>query len=274
MCYCNHRKYAKDKNEIPQWEEGCNNFLNNADAWNYNFEKEYSKGDCEQSVLSQLIFIKLYKELGNIENAIMLEDGISICVEKGKKKKGFLFDVMNNPNSCQPHFQAECKNYNSGKMLFGEIYHTIGNFAPIPRTIITKYYGPNLQLIHRDLNELWPWLLKFLQDNWGEFPTKVYELMTFKEYMKYSCQQMYFNNIFDQLYRMYREYEGEVKWEKIIEQLTTKEISEEDTLISFNELFEENKIEEIDNQIKFLIELRGRYIISLLKKTSQTNSNL
>ena len=165
MCYCNHKKYAKYKNDIPQWEEGCINFLNNADAWNYNFEKEYSKRDCEQSVLSQLIFIKLYKELGNIENAIMLKDGISICVKKGKKEKSFLFDVMNNPNSCQPHFQAECKNYNNGKMLFGEIYHTIGNFAPIPRTVVTRYFGPSLQGIHLNLNELWPWFLKFLKDN-------------------------------------------------------------------------------------------------------------
>ena len=40
--------------------------------------------------------------------------------------------------------------------------------APVPKTIVSKNYGPNLQHIHKDLNELWPWFLKFLQDNWKD----------------------------------------------------------------------------------------------------------
>ena len=42
-------------------------------------------------------------------------------------------------------------------------------------------------------------------------------------------------------------------------------LDEQDELISFDDLFREGNIKEIDNRIVFLIELRGRFIISLLK---------
>ena len=102
-----------------------------------------------------------------------------------------------------------------------------------------------------------------MQDNWMCFPTDIYELMSFKEYMKYSCQQMYYESIFNKLYSIYTASENKTDniWDGII--------SDQDRLISFDDLLKKSDIEtieEIDKRITFLIELRGRFIIYLLKK--------
>ena len=195
--------------------------------------------------------------------------GLSIKVKKNRISKTFLFDVMHNSGeSCQPCQQARKLHYNNGKMKFEKIYHTIGNFAPVPRTIISKNYGPNLQQIHLQLNELWPWFLKFLKDNWEEFPTEVAEIMTFEEYMVFTCQQMYFSNIFESVYEIYNKNPN-ICWEEdIIQPLLGWNISKDDTLISFNELLKSDNvrnIEDLDKRIMFLIELRGRCIMYLLQ---------
>ncbi|MCJ0550573.1 hypothetical protein MMJ62_05675, partial [Enterococcus cecorum] len=189
-------------------------------------------------------------------------------VKKNDTSKTFLFDVMHNPGkSFRPCQQASKLNYNNGKMKFEKIYHTIGNFAPVPRTIISKNYGPNLQQIHLQLNELWPWFLKFLKDNWEEFPTEVPKVMIFEEYMVFTCQQMYFSNIFELVYEIYNENPNKC-WKGIIQKTLECNISKDDTLISFNELLKSENvrnIEELDKRIMFLIELRGRCIMHLLQ---------
>lgn len=262
MVFCNHTKNVRYKNEINQWKDGYSKFLISKNSWKYSFENEYSRKDCEQSILSQMIFINLFmKTCGSCE-ADMYSGGKSINININGLEKQFLFDVMNNPNKGnQPYTQAKYCDYKS--MKFKELYHTIGNFAPVPKTIVSRYYGPNLQLIHRDLNELWPWFLKFLQDNWEFFPTKVYEVMSFREYMRYTCQEMYYANIFNE---SYTKYQNNSTWESIINDISDNKFLENDTLISFNDLFEKKDIEEIDNRISFLIELRGRYIIYCLNK--------
>lgn len=103
------------------------------------------------------------------------------------------------------------------------------------------------------------------------FPTVIYELMSFKEYMKYSCQQMYYERIFNKLYCIYNVSENKTDniWDKIIRELSNIVIDEQDRLISFDNLLKKSDIEmieEIDKRITFLIELRGRFIIYLLKK--------
>lgn len=260
MCYCKHKKYARSKKEMIAWEKGCSEYLKSENAWKYSFDSEYSMVDCEQSVLSQLIFIRLFGKIIKFTNIEMVEGGRAISIEDKNIKKDFLFDIMHNPKSCQPHEQAQLYAY--GKLGFEKIYHTIGNMAPVPKTIVSKNYGPNLQHIHKDLNELWPWFLKFLQDNWKEFPTEVDTLMSFREYMTYTCQQIYFTRIFDKVYKLYNEGRN---WEELIYELEREKIEKNDTLISFNNLFkDEESISEMDRRIKFLIELRGKYIIHLL----------
>ena len=110
-----------------------------------------------------------------------------------------------------------------------------------------------------------------MQDNWMCFPTDIYELMSFKDYMKYSCQQMYFESIFNKLYSIYTKNESKTDnmWNEILKELSNTVIAEQDKLISFDDLLKKGdieKIEEIDKRITFLIELRGRFMISLLKK--------
>ena len=110
-----------------------------------------------------------------------------------------------------------------------------------------------------------------MQDNWMCFPTDIYELMSFKEYMKYSCQQMYYESIFNKLYSIYTASENKTDniWDGIISELSNTVIAEQDRLISFDDLLKKSDIEtieEIDKRITFLIELRGRFIIYLLKK--------
>ena len=58
-------------------------------------------------------------------------------------------------------------------------------------------------------------------------------------------------------------------WDGIIRELSNTVIAEQDRLISFDDLLKKSDIEtieEIDKRITFLIELRGRFIIYLLKK--------
>ena len=98
------------------------------------------------------------------------------------------------------------------------------------------------------------------------FPTDIYELMSFKEYMKYSCQQMYYERIFNKLYCIYNASENKTDniWDKIIRELSNIVIDEQDRLISFDNLLKKSDIEmieEIDKRITFLIELRGRLYI-------------
>lgn len=60
-----------------------------------------------------------------------------------------------------------------------------------------------------------------------------------------------------------------ILWDEIIRKLSNAVIAEQDQLISFDDLFKRSDIEtieEIDKRITFLIELRGRFIIYLLKK--------
>ena len=246
----------------------------NAIQWDYNFENDsYARNDktigYEQTELSKSVFVETFGQNG-FQAMIKPNDRIAISVKKNNIEKDFLFDIMNNPNKCQPKYQAEVYNYNNGALKFKAIYHTIGNFAPVPRTIVSKNYGPNLQMIHRNLNELWPWFLKYMADNWCEWPTKVQELLSFKEYMICSCQQMYYKNIFDEIYEKFIENRNDFQIDLAEEILSwnnkIKANDFEENLISFNELFEKGNIDEIDKRIGFLIQLRGKCITYLITK--------
>lgn len=65
MTYCVHEKYKHYKTEIENWEEGYLNFINSKEPWKYDF-KEGNEGytentHYEQSILSQLIFAKVFE---------------------------------------------------------------------------------------------------------------------------------------------------------------------------------------------------------------------
>ena len=243
MAYCVHKKGTHWNTEINNWKEGYFNFIKSEEPWKYDFEIGGERYDekispenthYESSILSQLIFIEVFNRQNLI--AEIDKNAKSIKVKNGYVEKYFLFDVMHNPRSgCQPCQQGSRYDYN---MEFKMMYHCLGNFAPVPKTIIYKNYGPRLQQIHMNLNELWPCLLKFMQDNWMYFPTKISELMSFKEYMKYTCQQMYFENIFIELYEIYKgtkEKAGNEMWNRLLEKLFSAETENHDKLISFDD---------------------------------------
>lgn len=249
-------------------EEGYLSFLED-NNWKYNFDKEYSKSDTEQSFLSRMIFCSLFKNM-NYMCELPKGDDIAIKVSKENWLEPcyFLFDVMHNPKEGhQPYILAKKM---QKQLRFDRYYHTIGNFAPVPRTIVYKRCGPNLQLKHKHLSELWCRFLKYMQENWEKWPTKIHEKITFKEYMICSCQHLYYKQIFDEVYSKYRRntslnrsnWKNEVdNWNKKI-----REVTFDEELISIDNLLEEENIEEIDVMINFLIEARGHCILCLLKK--------
>ena len=87
MCYCKHKKYARSKKEMIAWEKGCSEYLKSENAWKYSFDSEYSMVDCEQSVLSQLIFIRLFGKIIKFTNIEMVEGGRAISIEDKNIKK-------------------------------------------------------------------------------------------------------------------------------------------------------------------------------------------
>ena len=63
--YCKHIKGKHYRTEIEDWKEGYSKYLKSIEPWNYNFEKGEDKylenTHYEQSILSQLIFIEIFK---------------------------------------------------------------------------------------------------------------------------------------------------------------------------------------------------------------------
>lgn len=278
--------YDKEKMKEKEYsEEGYISFLKD-NNWKYDFVKneEFSTSDAEQSFLSRMIFCHLFEKIDSLYMC-ELPRGDNIAIQVSKKGRSelcyFLFDVMHNPKkSCQPADMGEAV---GSKISFGKIYHTIGNFAPIPRTVTYNNYGQNLQFIHSALNELWCWMLKFMKDNWKCWPTKVGEIISFEDYMILSCQHLYFQEIFDEFYPLYSNKSLEhVKWSECITEWNTKIRSEKSDclLLSFDDLFDKlpknkkrqvckedkNIIKEIDKRISFLIEARGRCILEILRE--------
>src|SRR5699024_12362830 len=86
----------------------------NAIQLDYTFENDsYARNDktigYEQTELSKRIFVDLFNKNG-FPAMIKPNDRIAICVKKNNMEQDFLFDIMNNPNKCQPKYQAEVYN--------------------------------------------------------------------------------------------------------------------------------------------------------------------
>lgn len=252
-------------------------------GWDYVFDGEYTTSDKEQSLLCRTIFTNIIPLISNFDSEVYPRDEISILIKNDSGlSKTFLFDVMHNPKKRkQPYAQANYLSIDIDEVNFIDIYHTIGNFAPIPRTVVTRYFGPRLQGIHLNLNELWPWFLKFLKDNWEDFPTKVSELISFNEYMNLSCQHLYFESVFTGFYDEYKETDlSNIDWLSLINSWNEEIDGErfDNKLISFNTLLDfadktndekATDVLEVYKQIRFLIEARGRCIYYLAQKAQE-----
>lgn len=237
MVYCEHqyrRRFAKERTE-KDWENKAEDFIDNG-SWNYCFKGEATVSDPEQSFLCRYVFAKLMgietKEIP--ANKIYIKDD----------NITYHFDLMNNLKDDQ--FENK---------------YTIGNFAPIPAEPFPypkDQTHAHLQLIHNWNNERWDLLLKHLKDNWclGD--------LTFNQYMINTCQQLYFANVFEEFYKKYKNKKlDKVNWNKVVSDWN-QEIGENDLdAVSFKNPDSQAKIE-------FLIEARGRCILSILKKQITT----
>ena len=110
----------------------------------------------------------------------------------------FHFDIMNNPSvsnnvySCGL-FKGCDKNLRQDVL---NIYHTIGNMAPIPwfKSTDTSYIDG--QGLHKSLDERWDLFLQILKDNWNKWNKECADL-TFENYMILTCQQVCYEEIYE-----------------------------------------------------------------------------
>lgn len=109
----------------------------------------------------------------------------------------FHFDVMNNPNmannvyscgifkKCSPDLRKKVK----------DIYHSIGNMAPVPWFKIKGDNYIDIQGLHRSLDERWDLLLLVLKANWNLWNKGC--KLTFEQYMILTCQQPCYEEIYN-----------------------------------------------------------------------------
>lgn len=170
----------------------------------------------------------------------------------------FHFDVMNN---------SKCNNkkYSSGlfriccedeRKLVEEIYHSIGNIAPIPwfETMGGNYIDG--QKLHASVDERWDIYLQLLKDNWISWNSVSKYPLTFEKYMILTCQQMYYKDIYN------------VVKDTLVKDITIKDIdywnnmiTEESQLLDFSTIQESGNIADI---ITKLIKIRCKEIQILL----------
>lgn len=204
-----------------------------------------------------------------------------------RENRRFHFDIMNNPKeynnsfSCglfsimDPPTRKDCLN----------IYHNIGNMAPIPWFIPNGTKAINSQSLHKSLDERWDLYLRVLRSFWSEWSME-WEI-GFEEYMKKTCQQMYFcipisgsipdskgneirfNNIDTMPEEEYKEFKEGIdpelinKWDKYIDEY--KDETPKLELVSFSHL-SDGGCKSIGIKIKRLIEIRNIVIKTKLKQ--------
>lgn len=186
--------YLKEKNKF-KWMDMQKEWLDEIKCkWrklaiaSYNFmdHDEWTVGDYEQSPLCQLIWGEILSHFlskkydqaytYSINRNVLLVKSDTTCFR-------FLFDVMNNGKARYNRNKIE---EDKNVYEFTYPYHYIGNFTPIPGMVRLPR---SLQFIHRDFNEDWNQMLKYLQNHWKEFKM---EDLSFDDYIEMTFQSAYF----------------------------------------------------------------------------------
>lgn len=195
--------------------DGLKRFIESEAPWNHLFDdeaREYSRSeDCEASVLSKLLFFNLFSIMRDFaldRESIVLNkrfDFETHCsggeakygqfLPGGEGQQGeilsFHFDIMSNPNCARSSYRigTMAKDNGAVPLSFRDVYHTIGNFAPLPWWIPNppgfKAKYENLQAIHNGFAEWWDVLLLYLQQNMPKHS------MSFRDYLILTCQFFY-----------------------------------------------------------------------------------
>ena len=241
MVYCKHefkRRFSKERKDN-KWDEKAEKFIKKG-SWKYSFIDEATVSDSEQSFLSRYVFAKIMR----IDTAIIPANKIYIKADNAT----YHFDLMN--NFSDKSFEKKYK-------------YTIGNFAPIPAKRFdysTTAQNAHLQMIHKWNNEEWDKLLVFLKNNWP------YKKSSFVDYMINTCQQLYYQEIFNDFYNECPDLE-KVEWKESIELWNLKiRKNKKLSIVSFDNSVKSRK------KIEFLIEARGRCILSLLGNQNTAKS--
>lgn len=258
-CTNSKPSYCKEKTEWRYidnqkiWEEGYENYLRSA-KWCYNFENEPSRGHCEQSFLSQMIFGHLLITHGyndfSINRNYMYVNGKDILIH---------FDLMNNPKECHEIGKKAAHDVSCNRDLWKN--HVIGNFTPVP-------WPEDLQKKHNNFGERWDRLLNYCRSNWGEWEKNKKIDISFNEYMKRTCQHLYFERIFIDFKNKYGKNLSKIKseeWRKLVQEWNYK--IDMDTENNMKIISFEGNIKEIVDNINYLIEARGCCILSILKES-------
>ena len=270
MPYIEKRNRRRLNTWITVCEEGLGDFLldysKDKEKWKYDFEMENKQGaiHSEARYLSQTLFSKLMFSLNEELPLLIISSASYACMKQEKVEIRFYFDVMNNP---KPNIRklkslgtlATAKNI-CERSKWEIIYHSVGNYAPIP----SLKTGRHLQLKHNDLSERWDSLLNYCKKNWSMFTCG--KLISFNDYMKFTCQQLYYEEIFVEFKKRFWNKLDKIsekqwcqlvnEWNKIIDG------SLELQIVSFDP--DKRDIKKIVEDICFLIEARGRLILSVL----------
>ena len=162
----------------------------------------------------------------------------------------FHFDIMNNPNISKRNVYScglfkDC----NGIVEVKKIYHTIGNMTPVPWFKVEGNHYIDAQKLHKSLDERWDLFLQVLRTNWKTWNSC--EGFTFEEYMRITCQQVCYEEIYQEAIS------------KKIEEITETDIKEWESKIRVDSKlisFAESGVEKMKN----IIRLRCKIVSVLL----------
>ena len=212
----------------------------------------------------------IWETLINVPNTDVPEDYIiknklwgNEMVWEGQR---FHFDIMNNPKSHNNRFS--CGLFSKMDIKIKDeclsIYHNIGNMAPVPWFMPRGTNSINSQSLHASLDERWDLYLSVLRSFWSGWSMEW--KVGFEEYMKKTCQQMYFcitisdsnDYNFDNIDEI-----PDDDFEKIIEGIDSKQIEKWDKSINKNTGLvsfspgDNCELDKIGKRIKRLIQIRN-----------------
>lgn len=275
MSYIPVRSGKRNHNWFIELETGFNSFLDNAD-WLYNFEEENpqpKKQHFEARYLSQYFFSRLIQSI-DPNYSVKITDDVYMEFKRNDEKTIFHFDVMNNPKEAHA-FGKSIKQYSLDEWkIWKGRYHTIGNLTPVPWPCLEYGGSINMQNIHGSFDERWDLFLKFCQSEWASFKGVHID---FYEYMKLTCQDIYFEVIYDSFKKEFRDCNIErvtdeklLEWYSSIDCVKLKKMQ----IISFGNNME-NDVKNINQLILIRSKLMRAIISSKLQyKNTQKVENL
>ena len=267
MSFIPNRNRKRNSEWFVDLEQGLNRFLDKGD-WLYNFENENpqpKKQDIEARYLSQYFFSKLIQSIDERFKVEITDSTYMYLICNGKETM-FHFDVMNNPKESHAFGKTIKKvSIDEWEKWRNELYHTIGNFTPVPWPIM-KYGSINMQDIHKGLDERWDLFLKLCQSEWTYF--KKYSIyIDFQSYIKLTCQEIYFVEIYDLFNDKFGTQSiGDLSNEELLswyDAISTIDLSNKKIVTFGNDL--SNDVRNINR----LITIRGRLMMALVKKNRQ-----